>query len=92
MQTLLGMVNGVEIVIIILIIVVLFGSSKIPQLMRGLGSGINEFKKGLKEGETAPADASKPASAAPAAAPPPAAPAAPPAPAESKPPEAPPAK
>ena len=61
MTALLGMVNGVEIVIIILIIVVLFGSSKIPQLMRGLGSGINEFKKGLKEGETAPGDPAKPA-------------------------------
>ena len=81
MLNLLGMVNGVEIVIIILIIVVLFGSSKIPQLMRGVGSGINEFKKGLKEGETPPADAAKPA--------PPPAPAAP---ADPKPPDAPPAK
>jgi sec-independent protein translocase protein TatA len=80
MLNLLGMVNGVEIVIIILIIVVLFGSSKIPQLMRGLGSGINEFKRGLKDGETAPADAAKPAP------PPPAAPA------DPKPPDAPPAK
>lgn len=78
MLNLLGMVNGIEIVIIILIIVVLFGSSKIPQLMRGLGSGINEFKRGLKDGETPPADASK-------AAPPPA----PGAPADPKPPDAP---
>ena len=91
MLTLLGMFNGVEIVVIVLIIVVLFGSSKIPQLMRGLGSGINEFKKGLKDGETAPAEAGKPApppAAPPAAAPP----AAPPAAAESKPPDAPAAK
>ena len=39
------------ILIIVLVIVLLFGSAKIPQLMRGMGSGINEFKKGLKEGE-----------------------------------------
>lgn len=76
----MAMFNGVEIVIIIGVVVLLFGSAKIPQLMRGLGSGISEFKKGLKEGETPPADAQKPA-------PPPAAPASP---AEQKPPEAPP--
>jgi sec-independent protein translocase protein TatA len=59
---------GADMLIIILIIVVLFGSAKIPQLMRGLGSGINEFKKGLKEGEGGPeqkpAEAPKPAEAA----------------------------
>ena len=42
---------GPDMLIILLVIVVLFGSAKIPQMMRGLGSGINEFKKGLKEGE-----------------------------------------
>ena len=40
-----------EVVIIIAIVLILFGSTKIPQLMRGMGSGIHEFKKGLKEGE-----------------------------------------
>lgn len=40
-----------QILIIALVILLLFGSTKIPQLMRGLGSGINEFKKGLKEGD-----------------------------------------
>jgi len=37
-----------EILFILLIVVVLFGSSKIPQLGRGLGEGIRNFKKGLK--------------------------------------------
>jgi len=89
MLNLLGMVNGVEIVIIILIIVILFGSAKIPQLMRGFGSGINEFKKGLKDGEQAPGDAKAPPPAAPAPTVPPAASAAAPPPAEAKPPDAP---
>jgi sec-independent protein translocase protein TatA len=43
-----------ELVIIFLIIVVLFGASRIPHIGRGLGEGIRNFKKGLKgdEGET----------------------------------------
>lgn len=68
----LGGLSPMELIIIVGVIVLLFGSSKIPQLMRGVGSGINEFKKGLKEGEqqaaaeaaAKPADASKPAEAA----------------------------
>lgn len=56
----IGGLNPMELIIIVAVIVLLFGSSKIPQLMRGLGSGINEFKKGLKEGE---GDAAKPADA-----------------------------
>ncbi len=57
----LGNLGGWEILVIVLVIVLLFGSTKIPQLMRGVGSGINEFKKGLKEGEqdAAKADAAK---------------------------------
>jgi len=38
-----------ELLIIFLIIVVIFGASKLPQLGRGLGEGISNFKKGLKE-------------------------------------------
>lgn len=34
-----------EILVILLIVVLLFGARKIPELMRGLGSGIKEFKK-----------------------------------------------
>ena len=47
----IGGLSPMELIIIVAVIVLLFGSSKIPQLMRGVGSGINEFKKGLKEGD-----------------------------------------
>jgi sec-independent protein translocase protein TatA len=38
-----------EILIIVFILVFLFGAKKIPELARGMGKGINEFKKGLNE-------------------------------------------
>ena len=38
-----------ELLIIFLIIVVIFGASKLPQLGRGFGEGIRNFRKGLKE-------------------------------------------
>lgn len=41
----MGSLGFTEILIILLIIVVLFGAKKIPELMRGLGTGIKEFKK-----------------------------------------------
>ena len=40
-----------ELVIILAIVIVLFGASKIPQLMRGVGRGITEFKQGVNEGK-----------------------------------------
>ena len=40
-----------ELAIIFLIIIVLFGANKIPQIGKGLGEGIRNFKKGIKEGE-----------------------------------------
>ena len=40
-----------EIAIILLIVLLLFGGRKIPELMRGLGSGIKEFKNATKEDE-----------------------------------------
>ena len=40
-----------EILIIVLIILLLFGGRKIPQLMKGLGQGIREFKDGVKNPE-----------------------------------------
>ena len=39
-----------ELIIILVIVLVLFGASKIPKLARGLGRGITEFKQGLNEG------------------------------------------
>lgn len=46
---LLGMPGASEWIIILVIVVVLFGARKIPDLARGLGKGITEFKRGLKE-------------------------------------------
>ena len=41
-----------ELVIILLLVVLLFGAAKIPELGRGIGEGISAFKKGLKEGSS----------------------------------------
>ncbi len=42
---------GPEMLVIFLAILLLFGGKKIPELMRGLGKGISEFKKGKNETE-----------------------------------------
>ena len=42
-------IGSQEIIIIAIIILLLFGGRKIPELMRGLGSGIKEFKQAAKE-------------------------------------------
>jgi sec-independent protein translocase protein TatA len=42
---LFSMPGGMELILIALLIVLLFGAKKIPELMKGLGSGIKEFKK-----------------------------------------------
>jgi sec-independent protein translocase protein TatA len=47
----LGQIGATEIILIVIALVLLFGGKKIPELMRGLGQGINEFKKASK-GET----------------------------------------
>jgi sec-independent protein translocase protein TatA len=46
---LLGIIGGQEIILILVIILVLFGGKKIPELMRGLGKGVNEYKKAKNE-------------------------------------------
>ena len=45
----LGSLGGQEIIIIALVILLLFGGKKIPELMRGLGKGVSQFKKGMKD-------------------------------------------
>lgn len=47
----LGIVGPWEIVIIALIVLLLFGGKKIPELMKGLGKGVKSFKDGLNEVE-----------------------------------------
>lgn len=45
----LGRLGLTEILVIVLIVVLLFGGKKIPELMRGVGRGVKEFKEGLNE-------------------------------------------
>jgi sec-independent protein translocase protein TatA len=46
-----------ELLVIAVIVVLLFGASKIPELGRGIGEGISAFKKGLKESSEEPSPA-----------------------------------
>lgn len=46
-----GMIGGPQIILIIAVVLLLFGGRKIPELMKGLGSGIKEFKNATKEEE-----------------------------------------
>jgi sec-independent protein translocase protein TatA len=48
---LLAMIGTQEIIIIAVIILLLFGGRKIPELMRGLGKGIREFKDAKSDGK-----------------------------------------
>ena len=42
-----------ELIIILVIVLVLFGSTRLPKLARSMGQASKEFKKGINEGETA---------------------------------------
>jgi len=46
-----GAIGPQQVILILVIVLLLFGGRKIPELMRGLGSGIKEFKKATKEEE-----------------------------------------
>ena len=48
LQIILGILGGQEVIIIALILLLLFGGRKIPELMKGLGKGIREFKDASK--------------------------------------------
>ena len=45
----LGGIGGWEVMIIMLVILIFFGANKIPEIARGLGRGIREFKDATKE-------------------------------------------
>lgn len=49
----MGMPGGMEWVLIALVVLLLFGGKKIPELAKGLGSGIKNFKNAVKEDEVA---------------------------------------
>ena len=48
---LFGSLGFWEILLIVLVVILLFGGQKIPELMRGLGKGVKNFKEGMKEVE-----------------------------------------
>lgn len=50
-------IGAPQIILIVVIILLLFGGRKIPELMRGLGSGIKEFKDASKDEENDPTPA-----------------------------------
>ncbi|HEY9124575.1 MAG TPA: twin-arginine translocase TatA/TatE family subunit [Bacteroidales bacterium] len=51
LHVMLGAIGTTEIILILAVVLVIFGGRKIPELMRGLGQGMHEFKKASK-GET----------------------------------------
>lgn len=53
-----GLLGWPQVVLIAVVVLLLFGGKKIPELMRGLGGGVREFKDAMKEGE---GDDNKPA-------------------------------
>ena len=57
---LFGLPGGPEWIVIVLVILLLFGAKKIPELARGLGRGIREFKDATKEIKSEIEEGSKP--------------------------------
>lgn len=55
-RTIMGRLGPTEIILIVALILLLFGGKKIPELMRGLGKGMREFKDAQKEDRTPPSD------------------------------------
>jgi sec-independent protein translocase protein TatA len=49
----MGRIGATEIIVILVIVLLLFGGKKIPELMKGLGTGIKEFKDASKTDATA---------------------------------------
>lgn len=54
----MGRIGATEIIVVLVIVLLLFGGKKIPELMKGLGNGIKEFKNASKD-EAASTDTSK---------------------------------
>lgn len=55
---LLGSLGPTEIILIVLLVLLLFGGKKIPELMRGIGKGVRSFREGV-DGKDEPADEKK---------------------------------
>lgn len=54
----LGNIGGTEILLIVLLVLLLFGGTKIPELMRGIGKGVKSFRDGM-DGKPDPEDDKK---------------------------------
>lgn len=57
--TVLGFLEGPELLIVLAVILILFGGAKLPQLARSLGSAQREFKKGLSGDDEKSSNTSK---------------------------------
>lgn len=55
----LGMIGPWQIAIIVALVLLMFGGKKIPELMRGLGTGIKEFKNATQKEEEEPSEEKK---------------------------------
>ena len=55
----MGMPSMPELLIVLAIVVLLFGAKKIPDLAKGVGKGIKDFKKAIKEDEEEPKEIAK---------------------------------
>jgi sec-independent protein translocase protein TatA len=55
----MGRIGATEIIVILVIVLLLFGGKKIPELMKGLGTGIKEFKDASKGEDKQPSDSKK---------------------------------
>jgi sec-independent protein translocase protein TatA len=55
---LLGNIGGTEILLIVLLVLLLFGGKKIPELMKGVGKGVKSFRDGM-EGKVDPTEPNK---------------------------------
>ena len=54
----MGKIGATEIILILLVVLLLFGGKKIPELMRGLGKGMKEFKDAQKDDTPTPSNPS----------------------------------
>jgi len=54
----MGMLGGPEMLIVLVVVLLLFGSSKLPKLARSIGQAQRELREGLREGQTPVADRS----------------------------------
>lgn len=59
----MGAFQPIHLIILLVIVVILFGGAKIPELMRGVGKGMGEFRKGIDEGKQPDAPSDKEADA-----------------------------